>query len=68
MKRIGRLSYFLHLYPQVADFPCECDVKSKNLEYINYQVQGLSVQPKNGRLEVLELVALFLPKTERLRR
>ena len=25
------------------------------------QVQGLSVQPKNVRLEVLELVALFLP-------
>ena len=27
-----RLSYFLHLYPQVANFPCECDVKSKSLE------------------------------------
>ena len=32
--------------------------------WINYQVQGLSVQLKNGRLEVLELVALFLLKTE----
>ena len=32
MKRVRRLSYFLHLYPQVANFPCECDVKSKNLE------------------------------------
>ena len=27
-------------------------------------VQGLSVQLKNGRLEVLELVALFLLQTE----
>ena len=32
--------------------------------WINYQGQGLSVQPKNRRLEVLELVALFLLKTE----
>ena len=32
MKRIRRSSYFLHLYPQVTNFPCECDVKSKNLE------------------------------------
>jgi len=32
MKRIRLLSYFLHLYPQAANFPCECDVKSKNLE------------------------------------
>ena len=32
MKRIRRLSYFLHLYPQAANFPCECDVKSKKLE------------------------------------
>ena len=29
--RIRRLSYFLHLYSQVANFSCECDVKSKNL-------------------------------------
>ena len=32
MKRIRRLSYFLHLYPQAANFPCECDVKAKKLE------------------------------------
>ena len=63
MKRIRRLSYFLHLYSQVANFPCECDVKSKNL-WINYQAQGLSVQLKNRRLQVLELAALFLLKTE----
>ena len=30
----------------------------------NYQVQGLSVQLKTERLEVLEFVALFLLKTE----
>ena len=32
MKLIRRLSYFLHLYPQAANFPSECDVKSKKLE------------------------------------
>ena len=32
MTRMRRLSNFLPLYPQVANFPCECDVKSKNLE------------------------------------
>ena len=32
MKRIRRLSYFLHLYPQAANFPCECDVKAKKFE------------------------------------
>ena len=31
MKRIRRSSYFLHLYPKVANFPCECDVKTKTL-------------------------------------
>ena len=32
MTRMGRLSNFLHLYPQVANnVSCECDVKSKNL-------------------------------------
>ena len=47
----------------MANFPCECDVKSKNLA-VSYQVQGLSVQLQNGRLEVLKLLALFLLKTE----
>ena len=37
----------------MANFPCERDVKSKTLELM-----------KNGRLEALELVALFLLKTE----
>ena len=64
MKRIRPLLNFLYLYPQVANFPCESDVRSKKLAWINYQVRGLSVQLKNGRLEVLELVALFLLKTE----
>ena len=31
--------------------------------WINYQIQGFSLQLKNGWLEVLELVALFLFKT-----
>ena len=64
MKRIRRLSYFLHLYRQAANLPCECDVKSKKLEYITKYKGFLAVQLKNGRLEVLELVALFLLKTE----
>ena len=32
MKRIRRLLNFLYLYPQVANFPCESDVRSKKLE------------------------------------
>ena len=45
---------------------CQVRMSSlKTLKLINYQVQlGLLVQLKNGRLEVLELVALFLVKTE----
>ena len=45
---------------------CQMRMSSlKTLKLINYQVQlGLLVQLKNGRLEVLELVALFLVKTE----
>ena len=60
MKRIRRLSYFLH---PSGKLPVRmwCQVWKP---WINYQVQGLSVQLKNGRLEVLELVALFLLKTE----
>ena len=30
---------------------------------MNYQIEGFSLQLKNGWLEVLELVALFLFKT-----
>ena len=33
------------------------------LNSLNYQIQGFSLQLKNGLLEVLELVALFLLKT-----
>ena len=32
MKRIRPLLNFLYLYPQVANFPCESDVRSKKLE------------------------------------
>ena len=32
------------------------------LNSLNYQIQGFSLQLKNGLLEVLELVALFLLK------
>ena len=46
----------------MVNFPCECDGKSKELE-LNYQIQGFLLQLKNGWLELVELVALFLFKT-----
>ena len=53
---------FLRFYPQVANVWWKCDNKSKSLN--NCQVEGLSLQLKNGCLEILEFLALFLLKTE----
>ena len=59
-----RIAIFLHLSLSPGgklSVRMSCQVQKP---WINYQVEGLSVQLKNGRLEVLELVALFLLKTE----
>ena len=59
-----RLSYFprLHLYPQVANFPCECDEAKA---WINYQVQGFYISAaEKWMFNILDLMAIFLLKTE----
>ena len=55
-----------HLYPQLwQTFRANVMSSLKTLnKLLIYQEQGISVQLKNGRLEELELVALFLLKTE----
>ena len=56
--------FFIVFIPKWQTFRANVMSSLKTLN-INYQqVQGLSVQLKNGRLEVLELLALFLLKTE----
>ena len=59
MKTNMTIVLFFSLSP-TANCPCECAGKRSR---INYQIQGFSLQLKNGWLEVLELVALFLFKT-----
>ena len=58
---LRRLSYFLHLYPQVAIATSFANVISC-LKTLN--TLSLSVQLKNGRFEFLELVALLFLKTK----
>ena len=47
----------------MATFPYQCDGKSKSLELVSKDKE-FSLQLKNKWLELLELVALFLLKTE----
>ena len=50
-------SHLILLMSPMANYPCECDGKSKTLELITkYLIQGVSLQLKNGWVEVLELV------------
>ena len=60
MKTNLTIILFFTLSP-TANCPCECDVSLKSANKLPNA--GVSVQLKNGWLEVLELVALFLFKT-----
>ena len=49
-------NHLILLISPMANYPCECDGKSKALELITkYLIQGVSLQLKNGWVEVLEL-------------
>ena len=57
-------NFFIVFIPKWQTFRANVMSSLKTLNKLPIQVQGLSVQLKNGRLEVLELLALFLLKTE----
>ena len=71
MKRIRRLSYFLHLYPQVANFPSESSLKTLNKlpstrafsAAENWTVRSTGVggliSPQNGRPATLKPIKSF---------